>query len=144
MKEITDEEKKQFFFFWMTQRQAIKGRVSEETMYWFDAYTAKDNVGYEFGQLRPGKLGQWDLYWNMTGKQSVGCDENETLIASGLTAAEVAEEKRGEHYRGNGVNPDNQLATAMFDRLQGMSLAELDTEIARLEAQLAESEKVTA
>lgn len=144
MKEITAEEKKQFFFFWMTQRQAIEGRVSEETMYWFNAYTAKDNVGYEFGQLRPGKLGQWDLYWNLTGEQSVGCDENETLIASGLTAAEVAEEKRREHYRENCVNPDDQLEIAMFDRLQGMSPDQLDTEIARLEKQLAESEQVTA
>src|SRR3989344_6005155 len=119
MKEITAEEKKQFFFFWMTQRQAIEGRVSDETMYWFNAYTAKDNVGYEFGQLRPGKLGQWDLYFNLTGEQSVGCDENETLIASGLTAAEVAEEKRREHYRENYVNPDDQLEIAMFERIQG-------------------------
>ena len=146
MKEITAEEKKQFFFFWMTQRQAIEGRVSNETMYWFNVYTAKDNVGYEFGQLRPGKLGQWDLYWNMTGEQSVGgCDENEALIASGLTAAEVAEEKRREHYRGNCVDPDDQLAIVVFDRLQGMSPEQLDSEIARLEAQLAEGKQaVTA
>ena len=143
MNEITDEEKNQFFFFWLTQRQAIKGRVSDETMYWFNTYTAKDNVGYGFGQLRPGKLGQWDLYWNLTGEQSVGCDENETLIASGLTAVEVAEEKHREHYRGNCVNPDDRLATTMFDRLQGMSPEQLDAEIARLETQLAESEQVT-
>lgn len=143
MKEITAEEKEQFFSFWMTQRQAIEGLVSDETMYWFNAYTAKDNVGYEFGQLRPGKLGQWDLYWNLTGEQSVGCDENETLIASGLTAVEVAEEKRREHYRENGVNPANNLEIAMFERLQGMSPEQLDAEIARLESQLAESEQVT-
>jgi len=144
MKEITAEDKKQFFFFWMTQRQAIEGRVSEETMYWFNAYTAKDNIGYEFGQLRPGKDGQWDLYWYLTGEQSVGCDENETLIVSGLSSTEVAEEKRREHYRVNCVDPDDRLSTAMFDRLQGMSPEELDTEIARLEAQIAESERVTA
>lgn len=144
MNEVTNEEKEQFFFFWNAQRQAIKDRVSEKTMYWFNAYTAKDNVGYEFGQLRPGKLGQWDLYWNMTGEQSVGCDENETLIASGLTAAEVAKEKRREHYRENYVDPDDRLATAMFDRLQGMSPEQLDAEIALLEDQLTESEQVTA
>jgi len=144
MKEITDEERKQFFFFWMTQRQAIEGRVSEETMFWFNAYTAKHNIGDEFGQLRPGKNGQWDLYWYLTGEQSVGCDENEALIASGLNATEVAEEKRREHYRVNCVNPDDRLSTAMFDRLQGMSPEELDTEISRLEAQIAEGEQVTA
>jgi hypothetical protein len=141
MKEITAEEKKQFFFFWLTQRQAIEGRVSDKTMYWFNAYTAKDNVGYGFGQLRPGKLGQWDLYWNLTGEQSVGCDENETLVVSGLTAAEVAEEKRREHYRENCVDPDDQLAIAVFNRFQSISPEQLDVEIARLEKQLAESEQ---
>lgn len=134
MKEITPEEKEQFFFFWMTQSQAIQGRVSDKTMYWFNIYTAKDNIGYGFGQLRPGKLGQWDLYWNMTGEQSVGCDENETLIASGLTAAEVAEEKRREHLRENCVNPDDNLEIVTFELLQGMSPEQLDAEISRLEA----------
>jgi len=143
MKEITAEEKKQFFLFWMTQRQAIEGCVSEETMCWFNAYTAKENVGHEFGQLRPGKLGQWDLYWNLTGLlQITGCNKNEALIVSGLTAVEVDEEKRREHYRENCVDPGDQLATAMFDRLQGMSTEQLDAEIVRLEAQLAESEQV--
>lgn len=143
MKEITDEEKEQFNLFWMTQRRAIEGRVSDKTMHWFNAYTAKDNVGYEFGQLRPGKLGQRDLYHNLTGEQSVGCDENETLIASGLTAAEVAEEKRREHYRENGVNPDNQFSVALFEQYQNMTPEELDAEIARLEEELTESERVT-
>lgn len=143
MKEITAEEKEQFFFFWMTQRQAIEGRVSEQTMYWFNAYTAKDNVGYEMGQLRPGKLGQWDLYHWLTDLE-IHCDENEALIASGLTAAEVAEEKRREHYREHCVDPDNQFEVAMFEQLQSMSPEQLDAEIERLEKQLAESERVTA
>ncbi len=143
MEEITEEDKKQFFAFWMTQRQAIEGRVSDETMYWFKAYTAKDNVGYGFGQLRPGKNGQWDLYHWLTDPE-IHCDENEALIASCLTAVEVAEEKRREHYRENGVDPDDELDIAMFDRLQGMNPEQLDAEIARLEAQLAESERVPA
>ncbi len=144
MKVTTDEEKKQFFLFWSNQRQAIQGRVSEQTMYWFNIYTERNNVGFNFGQLRPGKLGQWDLYWNLTGAQSIGCDENEVLIASGLTAAEVAEEKRREHYRDKCVDPDNPFAIERFEILQGMSPEQLDSEIMRLEKQLAESEQVTA
>jgi hypothetical protein len=140
MKEITVEEKRQFFYFWTTQRNAIKDHVSEKTMLWFDIYTARDNVGYEFGQLRPGKLGQWDLYWNLTGEQSVGCDENEVLIASGLTATEVAEEKRREHYRGNCVNADDSMEVAMFERLMDMSPDALAAEIDRLEQQLVGSD----
>jgi hypothetical protein len=137
MNEITPEEKKQFFFFWNKQKQAIEGRMSEQTMHWFNIYTDKDNVGYEFGQLRPGKLGQWDLYWNLAGEQGIGCDENEALIASGLTATEVAEEKRREHYRELCVDPDDQLAIAGFERIQRMSSEQLDSEIASLEKQLA-------
>ena len=136
MNEITPEEKKQFFFFWMTQRKAIEGRVSEQTMCQFDIYTEKDNVGYEFGQLRPGKLGQWDLYWTLAGEQGIGCDKNEALIASGLNAAEVAEEKRREHYREQCVNPDDQFEIANFERIQRMTPEQLDIEIASLESQL--------
>ncbi|KKS38658.1 MAG: hypothetical protein UU98_C0005G0001 [Parcubacteria group bacterium GW2011_GWD2_42_14] len=139
MKEITPEEKEQFFAFWNIQRQAIKGRVSVETMYWFNAFTAKDNIGYEFGQLRPGKLGQWDLYQNLTGDQSaINCDENEALVASGLNIAEIAEENRREYYRGISACPDDKLEIAMFNRFQHMSPEQFDAEIDRLEQQLIE------
>ncbi len=140
MEKVTQEGREEFLVFWSVQRKAIEGRVSETTMRWFNAYTAKDNVGYEFGQLRPGKLGQWDLYWNLAGEQSAGCDENEALIASGLTAAEVAEEKRRERYRTNGVDPDNSLEIMLFDQLGSMNSEQLDAEITRLEGQLAEIE----
>jgi len=87
-----------------------------------DLYTATDNVGYDFGQLRPGKLGRWDLFHTLAGPQSQNiCDETEAMIACGLTASEVAEEKRHEYYRENGVNPGNLLEIAAFERLERMS-----------------------
>lgn len=137
---ISDRERTEFFFFWRTQRLAIMDRVSEKTMHWFNVYTAKNNIGYGFGQLRPGKLGQWDLYGYLTGDQSLGCDENETLIACGLTVAEVADQKRRECLRMNNVDPDNRFEVAMFNQFQGMSPEQLDEEIARLEEQLARCE----
>ncbi len=139
MKEVTAKEKEEFFFFWLTQRKAVENRVSEKTMCWFNTYTSKDNVGYEMGQLRPGKLGQWDLYGWLTDLE-IGCNENEALIASGLTAAEVAEEKRRENYRDKCVDPDNQFEIARFERIKGMNPEELDVEIASLEKQLAACE----
>lgn len=140
MKEVTARERMESYLFWMTQRQAIEGRVSERTMYWFNLYTGKDNIGYEQGQLRPGKLGQWDLYYWLTDHE-IRCDKNEALIASGLTAAEVAEEERRDSYRENGVDPDDKAEVAMFEHLKGMSPEELDAEINRLKALLAESEQ---
>lgn len=135
MKQVTAQEKEQFFFFWLKQRTAIRGRVSEKTMRTFNLYTERDNVGYEFGQLRPGKEGQWDLYHWLTDRE-INCDENEALIASGLNAAEVAEEARREYYRENCVDPDDALDVATFERIQRMSPEELDVEMIRLESLL--------
>lgn len=142
-REVTPEERTEFARFWSAQRAAIKERVSEETMGWFNLYTEGDNIGYEQGQLRPGKLGQWDLYWSMTGEQSLGCDQNETLIASGLTAAEVAEEARHHHLWEQHVDPNDPREVAQYERLKRMGPDEIDAEIARLEAQLAASESKT-
>jgi hypothetical protein len=144
MKTVTTQEREEFFTFWLIQRNAIQGKVSDETMRWFNIYTDHNNVGYEFGQLRPGKLGQWDLYWALTGDQSVGCNESETILASGLTVAEIAEEKRREGYRDHGVNADNAIAVAVFERINRMNPDELDSVIMQLEQRIAECGPVTA
>ncbi|OHA18347.1 MAG: hypothetical protein A3B08_02360 [Candidatus Taylorbacteria bacterium RIFCSPLOWO2_01_FULL_43_44] len=136
-KTVTQEESEHFFDFWSQQKNAIRRRVSTKTADCVNLYTAPDNVGYEFGQLRPGKLGQWDLFHTLTGPQSQNiCDENETMIACGLTATEVAEEVRREHYLTNGVNPDDKFAVVAFERVNRMSPEELDSEIRRLEIRL--------
>ena len=133
-KTVTQQEREQFFDFWSKQKEAVRGRVSENTLEFMNLYTSPSGVGYEFGQLRPGKLGQWDLFWELTGPQSQNiCDENEAMIACGLTASEVVEEQRRERYREHCVDPDNQLEVAQFERVQRMSPTELDAEIERLE-----------
>lgn len=136
---VTQAEQEHFFDFWSEQKEAVRGRVSESTLEFMNLYTSPSGVGYEFGQLRPGKLGQWDLFYELTGPQSQNiCDENEAMIACGLNATEVAEEQRREYYRGNCVDPDDQLAVAQFQRIKRMSPPELDAEIQRLEKQLEE------
>ena len=55
----------------------------------------------------------------------------------------TAEEMRIEQCRINGVDPYNWIDVAMSDLIKGMIQEELNTEIARLEALLAESEFVT-
>ncbi len=137
--EVTSDDRRQFIEFWGKQRQAIEGRVSPETMRYFNDYTASDNVGYEMGQLRPGKLGQWDLYGWLTDME-IGCDKNEALIASGLTAAEVAEEEKRSHYEAHCIDPDDAAEVADFERRQQLTPAELDAEIVKLELQLAATE----
>ena len=136
-KTVSPAEREQFFDFWSKQKEAIRGRVSDGTIEMVNWHTSPTGVGYEFGQIRPGKLGQWDLFCALTGPQSQNiCDENEAIIACGLTATEVANEKSREYYRENCVDPDDQLAVAQFERIKRMSPSEIDTEIQRLEKQL--------
>lgn len=135
---VTKVERDAFFDFWSNQKVAVKGHVSEGTLEFMNLYTSPTGVGYEFGQLRPGKLGQWDLFWELSGPQSQNiCEENEAMIACGLTASEVAEGQRQEFYREHYVDPDDRLAVAQFERMKRMSPSELDTEIQRLEGQMA-------
>ncbi|MEK7585282.1 MAG: hypothetical protein AAB455_02120 [Patescibacteria group bacterium] len=133
---VTPEEKRQFISFWAQQSQAIEGRLSTRTKYWFGIYTAPGNVGYEMGQLRPGKPGQWDLYGWLTDME-IDCDKGEALLASGLTAAEVATEERRAYYEQHCINPDNAAEVADFERRQKLTPAELDREILDLEELLA-------
>ncbi len=130
-KVVSDQERAEFRAFWAKQRSAVEGRFSEATMTWFCCYTAANNVGYEMGQLRPGKLGQWDLHDWLTDPE-IGCDKNEAIIASGLSAAEVAEEDRREDLRRNFVDPDNAIEVAQHERLKKMTPMELDAKIVRL------------
>lgn len=141
-KTVTEEEKKQFFFFWKTQYNAIKDLVSARTLAMFNAYTEKNNVGYDLGELRPGKLGQWDLYNWLTDPEN-HCDKNEALIASCLSASEVAEEERRQQCHEDGVDPDSKREIVAFERLKGMSPEQLEIEIANLEKQIFGDSKAT-
>lgn len=135
-REVTPSERQEFLTFWAKQRQAVQERLSEKTMKWFSIYTSRDNIGYEFGQLRPGEMGKWDLYSWLTDPE-IGCDENDALIVSGLTAQEIAEEERRENLRRNYADPDNPAEVYQFERIQRMNPEELEAEISKLEGLLA-------
>ena len=130
--EVTEIQKKQHTLFWAMQKDTVRNMVSEKTMRWFNIYTKKDNVGYKPGQLRPGELGQWDLYHWLTDPE-IGCEKSEAIIASGLTPTKIQEEEIREYYRESGIDPDNTEEMRIFDRIVNMSSDELDLEIERLE-----------
>ncbi len=133
-REVTEQERMEFVAFWRQHKAALlAGNVcSEEAMKCLHTYTQPDNVGYEFGMLRPGKLGQWDLY-DITLEL---LPEKERLLISGLSAREVAISDRDQQYGLNPEDPNYQKEVARVERMQAMSPEELDCEIARLEALL--------
>jgi hypothetical protein len=87
MKSVTAEEREQFISFWSNHCRAIISQLSEKARYIFLAFADPDNVGYEKGQVRPGKSGQWDIYYWL---KELDCDEKEARIASGLSEIEIA------------------------------------------------------
>ena len=132
---ITSDQKREFFVFWQTQAKLIAGLVSQKTLNWFNAFTNHNNVGFEQGQLRPGKLGQWDLYYWLS-DQEIGCDKREALLASGLTAQEVAESEHRQRVSEFGLDPEDPTGIIQFEKIQNMTPPELSREIARLEQEL--------
>lgn len=129
---VTPEEKADAARFWRDHLEALQNKdlLKPRVVSFVGSATQADNIGYEPGQIRPGKLGQWDLYDLL---REFGCSEEECLLASGLTAGEVAAEERREELRRCGVNPDDPQDVAEFERMEAMSPEEINTEVARLE-----------
>lgn len=138
--EVTPAQRVAFVDFWTKQRSIIEGVVDEKALYWFGIYTSQNNIGYEIGNLRPGKHGQWDLFGWLTDLELNICDEATALFVAGLTAQELSEQKRLECLRGYGVNPDNPVDVARHQEfvdfcgeLNELPPKELDKLINRLE-----------
>jgi hypothetical protein len=129
---VTLQERQETLAFWRRHEAALQADnlCDEEAMRWLHIYTQPDNIGYEFGMLRPGKMGQWDLY-DLTMEM---LSQDQRLLISGLSASEVAASDRDMAY---GLDPRSatyQNEVAEVERLEAMSPNELDREIARLEA----------
>lgn len=130
--EVTRQERQESISFWR-QHEAVlqEGKLcDEEAMRWLHIYTQPNNIGYEFGMLRPGKMGQWDLYDNTMEMLS----QDQRLLISGLSAGEVTASDRDERYGLDPSDPNYLQEVASIERMQAMSPEELDNEIARLEA----------
>jgi len=131
----TKKEKEDTASYWRKQLDALqdKGLVKPAVISFVSGATQAHNIGYDSGEIRPGKMGQWDIYGLL---QEFGCSEEERLLTSGLTAEEVAREEEREELRSHGVDPNNPMEVAQIERLKSMAPDELDSEIARLEGLL--------
>ena len=135
-KEISNADRKTFVEFWARRKKIITGKVSENTMKWFKIYTDLRNIGYEFGELRPGKLGQWDLYGWLIDPEINICSKDEAMLVTGLTMQEITEQERRDHLENHGVDPDNLSEIAYHEMLQDMSPRQIKQHISKLEKHL--------
>lgn len=86
-------------FSWENHKNQLRGKISKKAMDVLDLYANNDNIGFESGQLRPGELGQWDLYYN---SQEWNLPENERRLISGLPDSDFQQmeiEQRQEQFQ---------------------------------------------
>ncbi len=136
MPKVTAEQKAEFRKFWGDHMETLRTdtTIRFEVISYLSMLVQADNVGFDQGEVRPGELGQWDVYYEL---QEIFSKE-ERLLASGLSAGKIAQAERRDHLEHTCcIDPDNPLEVAMIERLDAMSSSELDAEIARLESTLA-------
>ena len=132
---VTDKERMDTAHFWQTHLRALgKKQLASPLALSIAAFAQKpENVGYEGpmeSQIRPGKLGQWDMYDVYLAEHTL---EEERLLISGLTAEEVAAANRRIFLNDSGIDSDDPAQVAAAARLDAMTPAQVKEEIARLE-----------
>jgi hypothetical protein len=132
---VTRDQQIESAAFWRRHLQFLRSRntVSEEALTWLGYFTKPDAIGYEQGQIRPGELGKWDLYYLLM--EWLG--GSDLYIVCDLTASTVAQEEKREQLRNRGYDPDNADDVRQAEMLDSMSSAELDRLIVGLRRQLA-------
>jgi len=117
---------------WNRHKQAVQAMGSEEGLRWLSILTQPTNIGEEDqGQIRPGELGKWDVYYFLF--QNTSIPKAEALLLSGLNASQVEEQDFADRH---GIEPSDTESMKQARRLDAMAPDELDDEITRLEALL--------
>ncbi len=78
-------------------------------------------LGYEDGRIRPGRLGQWDVYRNA---HNWGLTEDQCILISGLPADEVGTESEKAKIILTGFDPDDNDQVEAYRYMTSMTLAE--------------------
>jgi len=95
-----------------------------------------ENIGYDQGQIRPGELGQWDIFYEL---EMFGIPYAERILLSGLSDIQVQAEDKKMKMENLGYNSDDPTEVLEFERHGRMTPDELDREITELRSLLAET-----
>jgi hypothetical protein len=82
---------------WLTNRFEMLNRLNhpaKEAIGWFLA-SGEKAIGFETGQLRPGELGQWDLYYFLL--QAGFGPPKEAAFVAGLDLETIKKEESKEY-----------------------------------------------
>lgn len=131
---VTQQELQDTLAFWRRHEDALQDshRVSDDALYWLRLYTKPSSIGYDFSQIRPGKLGQWDIF-----EMLVEClSFEDRLLISGLSTEEVARTELDDAYGLNPEDPRYEQDRTQIEHLEALTPVQLDTEISQLEGAL--------
>lgn len=134
--ELTAQEKIACSANWRKHHQYLEQNklVSEETLRWLLILTKHDCIGYDQGDVRPNDIGRWDVYYFLW--QDGGASKQEAMLASNLTAEEIAGQERRNDLEMDGVNPDDPVDVKMHEIMKDLPPDQLNELIDTLEQQL--------
>lgn len=124
--EVSREEKQKWFYWWKDRLDNLRERGLATEDGFLNARTligSAGSIGYGQGQIRPGALGQWDVFWEL---EMYGVPYAERILLSGLSEVQVEAEEKRMRMKGRGYNPDDPDDVAEFERLERMTPDERD------------------
>jgi hypothetical protein len=133
--ELTMREKSDTAAYWGNHADELaRLGLSDRVVASVACYANPNSIGYDQGQVRPGDLGKWDVYYSLKDYLTPG----EALLASGLSESEVAAEDERNRLRDTyGIDPDNPDQVAEIRELERLSPDEIASRIEERTALLA-------
>lgn len=143
VEELSREEQLNSWMWWKKHISRLEERdiLTRDELYALKIHVADlNNIGYgddrTMGMIRPGKFGQWDVFYIL---EMWGIPYEKRLLLADLSDSEVQQQTKDDKMRANGFDPDNSEDKAEFERIDGMTTEQINAERKRLEALLAEN-----
>jgi hypothetical protein len=116
--ELTQDQQRKEHARWQKHLHGLKGQVDDESLRMALMWVAEPKqIGYGQGQIRPGELGRWDIFFEL---EIFGVSRAERLLLAGLTEEQLNEAERRDWLEINFVDPDNPQEVAEFDMVEAM------------------------
>lgn len=91
---LTPQQKEECARYWRERYELVQGKVHSsilEQLAWFGVASA---FGYGQGEIRDGELGKWDIYYFLTQEGMDLKYQNDVLLITGLSKAEINKAER--------------------------------------------------
>jgi biotin operon repressor len=117
--------------FWQKHIQALRSiGFDDDKISRLGHYVKPGNIGTGKGMIRPGELGQWDVFYTLVDSYP---EETDRMILAGLTPGQIGTHKLRNEMKARGYDPDNPDDVREYDQMRGVSSDEIEAHIEQLE-----------